>query len=96
MLPPIQPIHECRIKARGTLSGVLLWTGVLGSSVADPYHFDTDPGKNNTDPDSDPDKKGIGTRKILKFDKKLISHALCAYTHYLPITFLYQTIKIRL
>ena len=49
---------------------------MLGSSVADPYHFDTDPGKNNTDPDSDPDKQGIGTRKILKFDKKLISHAL--------------------
>ena len=44
-------------------------------------NFDTDPGKNGTDPDQD--RKVISTRKILlkfEFKKALISHALCVYS----------------
>ena len=50
-----------------------LFTGVVRTRVADPYHFETDPGSEklfygsgsrpNFDSDPDPDNKGFRTRK---------------------------------
>ena len=73
------------------------WTDI--NSVADPYHFDTDPDPGSkkcitgTNPDSNPDRTLIKIRIQTKKDlvlgkyliKMLISLALCVYKIIIPV-----------